>query len=80
MSLTDDEEKVLKGFAKSGVNDLNNEQLRENSKLDEFTFAEVLNALEKRGFIERYVGHTTLLTKGRIYVRDRDDEESKTPG
>ena len=69
MELTDQEEMVLKVFLDMETDTISNDQLRETAGLDEFAFSEILGVLEKRGFVERYVGQTVLLTKGRIYIR-----------
>ncbi len=69
MGLSDYEERVLKAFVEVGTSSVPNQLLREISRLDEFVFADALEALEKRGFIERYIGRTVLLTKGKIHLR-----------
>ena len=73
MDLTDHEEEVLEAFTEIEIDHISNDQLREMTGLDEFAFVDALNSLEKRGFIERYVGKTVLLTKGRIYLRKKID-------
>lgn len=73
MALTDHEEEVLEVFAEMEIDHISNNQLREITGLDEFAFVDALNSLEKRGFIERYVGKTVLLTKGSIYLRKKMD-------
>jgi DNA-binding MarR family transcriptional regulator len=73
MTLTDHEEEVLEVFAEMEIDHISNNQLREITGLDEFAFVDALNSLEKRGFIERYVGKTVLLTKGSIYLRKKMD-------
>lgn len=67
--MNDYEEKVLKAFFEIGVSSVPNQLLKERSQLDEFVFADALEALEKRGFIERYIGRTVLLTRGKIHLR-----------
>ena len=69
MMPADDEERILKIFAQANSTDLPNKRLLNASGLDEEHFLEVLRTLERREFIERYVGHTLLLAKGRVYVR-----------
>lgn len=71
MALTDHEEEVLEAFAEMEIDHISNNQLREMTGLDEFAFVDALNSLERRGFIERYVGKTVLLTKGSIYLRKK---------
>jgi DNA-binding MarR family transcriptional regulator len=69
MTVNDDEEKVLKVFARTESDDIRNKELMEASGLDEDSFSEALRALEAHGFIERYIGHTALLLKGRMYLQ-----------
>jgi DNA-binding MarR family transcriptional regulator len=69
MELTDQEETVLRVFLDMETDTISNDQLREIAGLDEFAFFEIIGVLEKQGFVERYVGQTVLLTKGRIYIR-----------
>ena len=67
--MNDYEERILKAFIEMGANSVPNHLLREMSRLDEFVFADALEALERRGFIERYIGRTVLLTRGKIHLR-----------
>ncbi len=69
MMLADDEERILKIFAQANSTDLPNKRLFNTSGMDEEHFLEVLRSLERHEFIERYVGHTLLLSKGRVYAR-----------
>ncbi len=73
MALTDQEEEILEALAEMEIDTISNNQLKEMTGLDEFAFFDALNSLEKRGFIERYIGQTVLLTKGRIYLRKKID-------
>jgi DNA-binding MarR family transcriptional regulator len=76
MELTDQQEKVLKVFLDIESDTISNDKLRETAGLDDLTFSEILNILEKQGFIERYVGKTVLLLKGRIYLRKLDTSQT----
>lgn len=69
MELTGLEETVLRVFLDMETDIISNDQLREIAGLDEIAFSEIIGVLEKQGFVERYVGQTVLLTKGRIYIR-----------
>ncbi len=67
--LTENEERILKVFSQADSVEVANKELLEESGLDEDDFLESLRILEKNGFIERYIQHTTLLGKGRVYAR-----------
>jgi len=69
MTLTSNEEKILKVFIQANSVEVSNTELLNKSGLDKDDFSESLRILEKDGFIERYIGHTTLLAKGRVYAR-----------
>ncbi len=69
MTLTDDEERILKVFIQANSVEVSNKKLLNKSGLDKYDFLESLRILEKDGLIERYTGHTTLLAKGRVYAR-----------
>ena len=69
MTLTDDEERILKVFIQANSVEVSNKKLLNKSGLDKDDFLESLRILEKDGFIERYIEHTTLLAKGRVYTR-----------
>jgi len=72
MMLTDDEERISKIFTQANSTDLPNKRLLNASGIDEEHFLEVLRSLERHESIERYVGHTLLLAKGRVYARKVD--------